>query len=148
MKRRLQCFCNIVLFFRMWDLTFCSALEFFFPVEMCISNPTVYCDIWPLFVFCGTAVKWSIFSGIEHILWVHPCVWVLYLLKHRVSPCKCIFACMSNEGKIIYTPCIFVRMRSTGKGKFHSFCPLYFLQTNRKKSTASSHFWKIVKKGF
>lgn len=46
----IQCFCNILLFFRMRDLYFCLAFEFSVSVEMCNSKPTVYCDIIASFV--------------------------------------------------------------------------------------------------
>lgn len=90
----------------MRDLHFCLAFEFFFSVEMCNSNPTVYCDIIAPFVCCSSAVKWSIFSGIEHILRVQPFVcpwWALCILKHTVCPCKCVFLSaheQSGQGNI------------------------------------------------
>lgn len=102
---------------------------------MCNSNPAVYCDIIASFVCCSSVAKWSIFSGIEHILWVQPfvCPWGAHcILKHTVCPCKCAFLCVHEQCRT---------------GKSHSFFST-LLRHTAKSPLPHSRFWEIVRKGF
>lgn len=75
---------------------------------MCNSSPAVYCDIIASFVCCSSAAKWSIFSGIEHILRVQPfvCPWGLsvYWSIQSVPVSVSFFVRTSNAGQGNLTP--------------------------------------------